>query len=81
MIGLNSTVSDEKFVEFAEKIATASQQAPEVSPMTDVLDLFQLKLSKVNFFGRKVFIYLLCSTNKKTKRELLDKVDCGTVIK
>ena len=34
MIGLNSTVSDEKFVEFAEKIATASQQTSEVSPLT-----------------------------------------------
>ena len=34
MIGLNSTVSDEKFVEFAEKIATASQQTPEVSPLS-----------------------------------------------
>ena len=40
MIGLNSTVSDEKFVEFAEKIATASQQTAEVSQLTDILDLF-----------------------------------------
>ena len=67
MIGLNATVSDEKFVEFAEKIATTSQQNPEVSQLTDTLDRFQQTL--------------LCSTNKKTKQELLDKVDCGTVIK
>ena len=43
MIGLNSTVSDEKFVEFAEKIATASQQTPEVSPLTDILDRFSAR--------------------------------------
>lgn len=39
MIGLNCTVSDEKFVEFAEKIAAAGQESPEVSLVSSVAGL------------------------------------------
>ena len=48
MIGLNSTVSDEKFVEFAEKIASASQQTAEVSPLTLISGLFSAQTLEIS---------------------------------
>ena len=74
MIGLNSTVSDEKFVEFAEKIATTSQQTPEVSPLTDISDPFSAQTLISELFWQENVHLPACSTNKKTKEELLDGV-------
>ena len=48
MIGLNSTVSDEKFVEFAEKIATTSQQTPEVSLLTVISGPFSAQTLEIS---------------------------------
>ena len=64
MIGLNSTVSDEKFVEFAEKIATASQQTPEVSPLTVILVRFSAQTLEISEFFWQESVHLPALLNQ-----------------